>query len=84
MQDCNGRSTILNAWGNETRERLILEKMGHEIELLVDEAQAVQDHDFDRMTYGYQTHFRILLGSLINDLGDAEFFEHTCDKAKVI
>ena len=69
--------TGLNAWGDETRERLIVEKMGHEVELLVDEAQAVQDHGFDRMAYGYQTHFRILLGRLINDLGDAEFFEQS-------
>ena len=30
--------TGLNAWGNEPRERFILEKMGHEIELLVHES----------------------------------------------
>ena len=76
--------TGLNAWGNETRERLIVEKMGHEVELLVDEAQAVQDHSFDRMAYSDQTHFRILLGRLINDLGNAQFFKHACDKAQVI
>ena len=29
----------LNAWGNEARDRLILEKMGDEVELLVDKAQ---------------------------------------------
>src|SRR5215510_7018188 len=29
----------LNAWGNEARDGLILEKMGHEVELLVKKAQ---------------------------------------------
>src|SRR5215475_9406582 len=29
----------LNAWGNEARDRLILEKMGHEVQLLVDKAE---------------------------------------------
>jgi hypothetical protein len=76
--------TGLNAWGNETRERLMVEKMGHEGELLVDEAKAVQDHGFDRMAYGDQTHCRIWRGRLIHDLGDAEFFEPTCDKAQMI
>src|SRR4029453_2266523 len=32
----------LNAWSNEPRERLILENMGDEVELLVDKAEAVE------------------------------------------
>src|SRR5262245_47784746 len=52
----------LNAWGNEARDGLILEKMGHEVELLVDKPQTVEHHGFDRMAGGYNPHFRVLLG----------------------
>ena len=72
----------LNAWGNEARDRLILEKMGDEVELLVDKAQTVEHHGFDRMAGGHNPHFRVLLGGLINDLRDAEFFKHARDKAQ--
>ena len=76
--------TGLNAWGKKTRERLILEKMWDEVELLVEKAQAVEHHGLDRMAGGHNPHFRVLLGGFINDLGDAEFFKHARDKAKVI
>jgi len=76
--------TGFNAWGYEPRERLILKKMGDEVELLVDEAQAVEDHGFDRMADGDNPHFRVLLGGFVNDLGDAEFFKHACHEAQVI
>jgi hypothetical protein len=76
--------TGLNTWGNEARERLIGEKMGHAGALLVDAAQAVQDHGFDRMADGHHPHSRGLLRRVINDLGAAEFCKHPCDKAKVI
>src|SRR5438477_10116359 len=66
----------LNAWGNEARDRLILEKMGDEIELLLDKAEAVEHHGFDRMAGGHNPHFRVLLRRLINNLCDAEFFKH--------
>src|SRR4030095_14368160 len=39
----------LNAGGNEAREGFILEKMGDEVELLVDKAETVEHHGFDRM-----------------------------------
>ena len=68
--------TGFNAWGYETRERLILKKMGDEVELLVDEAQAVEDHGFDRMADGHNPHFWVLLCRVIKDLSDAEFFKH--------
>jgi hypothetical protein len=71
--------TGLNARSDETRERLILKKMRHEVELLADEAQAVEDHRLDRMACGDNPHFRVLLGGLINDLSDAEFFKHPRD-----
>jgi len=74
----------LNTWGNEARDGLILEKMGHEVELLVDKTQTVEHHGFDRMAGGYNPHFRVLLGGSINDCGDAEFFKHARDQTQVI
>src|SRR5215468_10611583 len=49
--------TGLNAWGNEARDGLILEKMGDEGELLVEKAQAIEHHGFDRMPSGHNPHF---------------------------
>jgi hypothetical protein len=73
-----------NAWGNEAREGLILEKMGHEGELLVEKAETIKHHGFDGMTCSHHPHCRVLLGGSINDLGNAEFFKHARDKAQVI
>src|SRR4030095_11948648 len=39
----------LNAGGNEARDRLILEKMGDKVELLVEKAETIKHHGFDRM-----------------------------------
>ena len=50
--------------------------MGDEGELLVEKAQTVEHHGFDRMAGGDNPHFRILLRRLINDLRNAEFFKH--------
>ena len=69
----------LNAGGNKARARFMLEKMGAEIELLVHEAQAVEDHGLDRMAGGHHPHARVLFGGLIKDLRDAECFKHPCD-----
>ena len=74
----------LNAWGNEAREGFILEKMGHEVELVVEKTETVEPHSFDCMASGHNAHCRVLLRRLVNDLGDAEFFKYACDKAKVI
>jgi hypothetical protein len=76
--------TGLNTWGNEARDRLVLEKMGDEVELLVEKAPAIEHHSFDRMASGDNPHFRVLLGGFINDLRDAEFFKHACDQTQVI
>src|SRR3977135_2543214 len=61
----------LHAWGNEARERLILEEMRDEVELLVEKVQTVKYHGLDRMASGHHPHCRILLGGGVNDLGDA-------------
>ena len=74
----------LNAGGNEARERLILEKMGDEVELLVDKTEAVEHHGFDGMADGHPPHFWVLLGSAINDFRDAEFLKHPRDQTQVI
>ena len=74
----------LNAWGNKARNRLIVEKMGDEGELVMDKTQPVEHHGFDRMAGGHNPHFRVLLGGSINDFSDAEFFKHARDKAKVL
>ncbi len=74
----------LNARGNEARDRLMLEKMGDEIELLMEKAEAVEHHGFDRMAGGHNPHFRVLLRRLIKNLRDTEFFKHPCDQAQVI
>jgi hypothetical protein len=74
----------LNAWGNEARDRLILEKMGDKVELLVDKAETIKHHGFDRMAGGHNPHFWVLLRRLVDDLGDPEFFKHACNKAQVI
>ena len=74
----------LNAWGHEAREGGMREKMGHEGERVVEKAQTVEHHGFDRMASRHNAPCRVLLRRLVDDLGDAEFFTHACDKAKVI
>jgi hypothetical protein len=74
----------LNAWGNEARERLILENMGDEGELWVDKAKTVEHHRFDCMAGGDNPPCRVLLGGAINDFRDAEFFKHARDQTQVI
>jgi hypothetical protein len=36
------------------------------------------------MAYGHNPHFRVLLGSSINDFSDAAFFKHPRDQTQVI
>jgi hypothetical protein len=76
--------TSLNARSDEPRERLILKKMRHEVALLVDEAQAVEDQRLDRMAGSDNPHFRVLFGGLSNDFSDAEFCKHPRDQTQVI
>ncbi len=58
--------------------------MWDEIELLIEKAEAIEHHDFDRMAGGHNPHFRVLLGGAINDFRDAEFFKHARDQTQVI
>ena len=74
----------LNAGGDKARDRLILEKMGDEVELLVEKAQTVEHHGFDRMASGHNPHFGVLLRRLINDLSNAKFFKHPRNQPQVI
>src|SRR5262249_44439997 len=74
----------LHAWGNAARDGLMVEKMGHEVERLIEKAQAVQDHGFDRMASSHNPHFRVLRGGSINACSDAEFFKHPRAQAQVI
>jgi hypothetical protein len=73
----------LNAWGNETCERLRLEKMRDEVELWGEKAQTVEPHGCDRMASGHNPRFRGLLGGSINDFRDAEVFKHARDQPQV-
>jgi hypothetical protein len=73
----------LNAWGKEARERLGLEQMGDEVERLVEQAETVEPHGFDRMAGGHNPHGRVLLRRLINDRGDAECCKHAGDETQV-
>jgi hypothetical protein len=74
----------LHAGGHEARERLILEKMGDEVALLVDKAEAVEPHGVDGMADGHKPPLRVLLGGAINDFRDAECFKHARDQTQVI
>jgi hypothetical protein len=76
--------TRLHARGNEARERLVLGKMGHEIALLVEKAQTVKHHGFDRMAGGHNPPFRVVLRRLIHDCRDAECCKHARDQTQVI
>jgi hypothetical protein len=74
----------LHTWGNEARDRLVLEKMGDEVAWLVENAQTVAHPSLDRMAGGAKPPCRGLLGGLIHDLRDAEFFKHARDQTQVI
>jgi hypothetical protein len=62
----------------------MLEKLGHQLELLVHTAEAVEDHRFDGMARGHNAELRVWLGGVVNDLPNAEFFKHTCDEAPMV
>lgn len=70
--------------GDEARGGLILKTMRHEVELLIDKAQAVEDHRLHRLACSDHPYFRVLLGGFIADLSDAEFLNHPRHKAQVI
>jgi hypothetical protein len=51
---------------------------------LIDKPQAIQHHRFDGLTHREVSHFRVLVGRLIEDVANGEFVEHASDKAKVV
>src|SRR5882724_7331691 len=75
---------VNQAGRQESRDRFILEKPRHQVELLVYKAEAVEDHRFDGMAGGDDAHLRVLLGRLVNDFSNAKFVKHARDKAKMI
>src|SRR5918911_3177847 len=58
--------------------------MRDKVQLLVEKAQPVEYHGFDCMASGHNTHFRVLLRRVINDLSNTEFFKHPRDQTQVI
>ena len=63
---------------------LIVEELGDQIEGLIAKPQPVEDHRFDGFAHGEVTHFRILLGGLVDNVANAKFVEHACDKTKMV
>ena len=61
----------------ESRERFILEKPRHEIELLVHKAEAVEHHSCDGVARGHNPRFWLVSSGTVNDLTNAEFIEHS-------
>jgi len=74
----------LHAWGHEARERLRLENMGPEVQLLVKKAQTVAHHGCDRMAGGHKPHGRVWLGGSIHDCREAEVFKQARDQTQMI
>src|SRR5262245_22047832 len=60
------------------------EESGDDVERLIDEPQAIEHHRFDGFPHGEVSHFRVLTGRLVDDVTNAKFVEHACDKAEVI
>jgi hypothetical protein len=73
-----------HAGRNEASEGFILDKMGHERELLGETAQTIEPHGLDRMAGSHKPRFRVLLRRLIKDCSDAEFFKHPRDQTHMI
>jgi hypothetical protein len=67
-----------------TSENDTWKKWGDKVQLLVEKAQTVEHHGFDRMASGHSPHGRVLLRRVINDLSNAEFFKHPRDQTHVI
>src|SRR5262249_10030912 len=65
----------LQAWGKEARDRLMLEKMGPELPLVVEKAATVKPQGCDRLAGGHKAPFGVLLRRLVDDLGAPEFFQ---------
>lgn len=69
---------------DESGGRLMMEKLGYQVEGLLDKAQAVKHHRLDGMACRHPTHLGVLLRRSVNDVTNAEFVKHACDKAQMI
>ena len=73
-----------NAGRNQSRGGLVVKEPGHQVEGLIDKAQSIEHHGLACFTCGQVSHFRVLLGGLIDDVANAEFIEHASDKAEMV
>jgi hypothetical protein len=55
-----------NARPKQPFGRLVLEKMRYQIEPLINKAQAIEHHRFDRLAHRYKTPFLILRDRPVN------------------
>lgn len=74
----------LYARADKTLRGLGLEEGRHEVEALVDEAQAVEDHSFNRLSDRNNPFVEVLRDGLVDLLPDLEFVVHGGDEAEVI
>jgi len=51
---------------------------------LIDKSQAIEHYRFDGFTHGGIPYFWVLMGSLIEDVADAEFVKHGRNKPQMI
>jgi hypothetical protein len=61
----------------------VLEEARHKVERLADTPSSIAHQCVDRFTHGEVPHVRIVVGSLINHVANAECVEHASDKAEV-
>ncbi len=73
-----------DAGRNESRGWLMVEEPGDQGERLIDKPQAIEHHRFDGFPHREGPHFWVLVGSMVEDLANAEFVKHSSDEAKVI
>jgi hypothetical protein len=76
LRDCSNTRLRGKRRSAKSLGRCVLEQLGLQVELLVHTAESVEHHGFDGMACGHNTQLRIVLGCLLNDLSDVEFFEH--------
>jgi hypothetical protein len=56
----------------------------HQTAWVVHKAEAVEDHRFDGIARDHDPRRWIVSGGSVNDFTNAEFIEHTCDKAQMV
>src|SRR4051812_48887035 len=69
---------------NQPLGGLMLKKHGHEVELLIHKAEAVEHHRLDGAPHRDNARFWTLLRSMVNDMANTQLFEHPSDKTQMI